>query len=353
MSRISALYSRLLMSLYKKEAAYDAGVTINSTNACELIGHDSEPPKFSDKTESDLKLITGSEWPTHQEIVRQAVEFDYVEPKAKPNSLAGMAALVLGSIASTKDGLSNAWRHLITPIAAATPLPSIQVEWLDATQWKYTGIVGKDLKLFAKEDGFVQLSASMVGSGSRSPSANAFPNKVAESWLKTTVMKTWMESGANISIRATPVQASQDISSGTPTDLRVRMSAFSFEWNNNNFLNFGFGSPTLLENDKGAMRTAKLTFTLWFQDDTELNLYLNQTAVSIEIDVKGATLIDPAGSMYPGFDLVVPMGQLMPIGKKGKAGEFITQDFDVTIMNDGSHPVVQLYVYNGVAAYLA
>lgn len=352
MSRVPGFKRRIMLSLYKKEATYDAGVTMNSTNACEMYGFDSDLESWPDDVADDGGEITGFEFPTTQEIIRQKVELDYSEPRIKPNTLAGLGALVLGNVAATQDGALVAYRQLVTPIAHATALPSIQAESLSGTQYAYKGVVGKSLKISGKEDGFVSASAKMIGSGTRATSATAFAAKITESWIKTTQMKVWLESGANISISATPVQDAEDISIATPDDLKIRIKSFDFEWDNNNFTNFGYGSSVLQENDKGARRTAKLTFSLIYQDDTELAYYTAQDTVAIEFDAKGA-LIAAGGAMFYGMDLIVPAFKLKPISKKGKVGDFLTQDFEALLIDNGTNPLVQLYVYTAKTGYLA
>lgn len=352
MPRIPGWQRQLMLSLYKKEASYNAGVTMNSTNACEMHGYDSDPADWNDEVVDDGQELTGSEFATKQEILRQRVEIAYAEPRAKPNSLAGIGALVLGNVASVQDGALVAYRHDITPIAAGTPLPSIQAEEKINTQRAYTGVVGKSLKISGKEDGFVGFSAQLIGSGSRATSATAFAAKITESWLKTTQMKVWLETGAQIAIAATPTQDAEDISSATPDDLKLRLISFDWEWDNQNFLNFGYGSAVLQENDKGPMRKCTLTFSLRYNDDTELNYYINQDLAAIEFDAKGA-LIATGGAMFYGMQLVVPAFRLKKIGRKGKVGDFFTQDFEATVLNDGANAVSKLSVYNAKAAYLA
>lgn len=343
---------RIMMSLYKKEATYDAGVTMNSTNAAEMYGFDSDPASWPDETADDAGGITGSEFATMQEIIRQKIEIDYSEPRVKPNTLAGLGALVLGNVAATQDGALIAYRQLATPIAHATALPSIQVEELAGTQWAYKGVVGKSFTISGKEDGFVGAGAKMIGSGTRATSATAFPAKITESWIKTTQMKVWLENGANISISATPVQDAEDISSATPDDLKIRARSFNFEWDNNNFVNFGYGSAVLQENDKGPRRSAKLTFSLLYKDDTELTYYTGQETMAIEFDAKGA-LIAAGGAMFYGMDLIVPAFKLKPISKKGKVGDWLTQDFEALIIDNGTNPLVQLYVYTAKTGFMS
>lgn len=344
---------QLMLSLFKKEATYDAGVTMNGTNAVQMHGFDSDPADWSDDVADDGEEISGSEFPLVNQIIRQRVEIPYDEPRVRPNSLAGLAALAFGSISTTQDPGQTAYRHAITPIAVGTPLPSIQAEEKRGQQYAYKGVIAKSLKLSGKEDGFIALSCPLVGSGTRATSATAFVNRVTEDWILTTQMKVWLETGADISISATPAQGVEDISTATPDDLKVRIRSFDFEWDNDPFLNFGYGSVVLQEADKGARRRAMFNFSVLYKDETELNYYLNQVNAAIELDAKSATLVDPEGTYYWGMDLIIPAARIRKVGTSGRSGDFLTQDFEALVINDGVNPVVKLYVYNAQPLYLA
>jgi len=112
----------LMLSLFKKEAAYDAGVTMSNANACSMKGFEATID-WDDKVQDDKDAITGQEFGTDQEFITQAVKLSYKEPRAKPNSLIGLAALALGDITSTQDGAYTAYKHKINPLHQAAPLP--------------------------------------------------------------------------------------------------------------------------------------------------------------------------------------------------------------------------------------
>ena len=343
---------RIMLGLYKKEVTYNAGTAVTATEACEMSGFDSEPRDWPDEVVDDAGEMTGSEFPTTQEILRQGVTLPYSEPKAKPNSLAGLGALVMGTIVSTQDAALIAYRHKITPAATATPLPTIRAEVKDGTQWGFNGILGNSLKISGKENGFIGIEAALVGSGTRATSAAAFPAKISESWLKTTQMKIWLETGAQILIDAVPTQDAENISSATPDDLKLRIKSFEWEWDNAPYLNFGYGSAVLQEADKGPKRSCKLSFSLLYDSDAELTYYTGQELAAIEFDAKGA-LIAAGGTMFFGMSLIVPAFKLKKIGLKGKSGDFLSQDFEATILSDGVNPVSTLFVYNAKTGYLA
>lgn len=346
---------RLAMCLFTKETAYDAATTINATNACEMYGFDSQVPAPGESDElvdDGGDLIQNSEFPTSQEILRQGFGMSYSEPRVKPNTLAGLGNLVLGARSSAQDAALAAYRHILTPVSWPTQLPSMNLIAKGGTQWLFKGVIGKSLTLDFKDDGFVGLNVELLGSGSRATDAAAFPAKITESWIKTTQCKVWLENGASIAIDATPVQEVESISSGTPVDLKLRFRKGQFKWDNDPFTNYGYGSAVRQEALQGAMRKASFGFSMLYVDDTELNHYLNQTTLAIELDAAGA-VIAGGGTFKYGCQLIIPAMKLKKVGKAGKAGEFFTQDYEATLINDGSNPLARLVVYTAKAAYLA
>ena len=344
----------LMMSLFKKEATFDAGVTMSDANACSMRGYEMES-EWDDEVVNDKDSVTGLEFGTDQEIMHQGVKIPYKEPRAKPNSLAGLAALVMGSITSTQDGALAAYKHKITPVAVGTALNSIQIEHKKGgVQYAYKGIKGNSLKIAGEAGGFVSLEAELIGSGTRVTSATAFASVISEAWMKLTNCKVWMESGANIAIDAVLVQDVENISSATPDDIKARIKSFEWTYNNNGERQYGFGSGTAGANDFDfGRRTVDLKFSLLFNDATEMNYFVNQDPIAIEFDLKGA-LIAATGTMYFGCQLIVPKFKLKsaPL-PKGGVGDILVADFDCDVQSDGVNAISIIEVYNAKAAYLA
>lgn len=341
-----------MASLFKKEDSYNAGVVMDDTNACSLLGFELEP-SWEDEIATDKDEVTGKEFGSDQEIIQQAVKLTYREPKAKPNSLIGFSALALGNITSTQDGTYTAYKHKIIPVTVGNALPSIQVEEKTGeVQYKYTGIKANSIKISGEAGKLISLEVELLGSGNRETSSTAFASAISESWLKVANCKVWMENGSNISIAASLTQGSQDISSGTPTDLGVRFQSFEFNFNNNLEGQPGFGGNGIFQDIDYGRRAATLSFSLLFNDATELNHYLSQNPLAIEFDLKGA-LIATGGTMYYGFHLIIPRFKLKtaPI-PKGGVDDFLTCDFDCEIFDDGTNPAVIIEGYNAISAYL-
>ena len=346
--------SKIMASFFKKEATYNAGVVMDSTSACTLTGFTNGPAEWDDKVVNDREEISGREFGYDQKIVEQRVKIPLAFPKAKPNDLIGLCALALGSITSTQDGTAVAYKHRIVPMAASGELPSIQVEerWGDTQQYAYTGVKANTLKISAEEGGFVNLEAELLGSGSRSASATAFPPSVSESWLLVNKMNVYLESGNNISIDSVLTQGAENISSATPRDISALLKSFEISWNNNLNERPGFAGQGVLHALDHKRRSCELKFTMLFENTTDLDNYINQQPYAVEFDLKGS-IIDGAGTLYYGVQIIIPRFKLkkapMP---QGGADEFLTVDFECEVFEDGTNPVLIVEGYNAISGYL-
>lgn len=345
--------SQIMASFYGKEPTYNAGVTMSGSTACSLKGFSNGPAEWKDTVINDKEEVTGKEFGYDQELVEKGLEMTLSFPKAKPNDLIGLAALTLGSVTSTQDAALTAYKHKMVPIAAGTPLPSIQVEekWGGVQQYAYKGVKSNTLKISGKGGGLVSVESGVIGSGTRSESATAFVPSIIESWLKVNQMLAWLENGAAISISPALTQGGQNIGAA-PRDIKAVLDTFEVIYNNNQEPIVGFGGAGVLNDLEYKRRTVDLKFTMLFQNKTDLDYYLNQTAYAFEVDLKGA-LIAAGGTMYYGGQIIIPRFKLKtaPI-PKGGPGDMLRADFDCEVFEDGTNPPIIIEGYNAKASYL-
>jgi len=344
----------LMMSLFSKEDEFDGGVTISTGTACSLSGYEFEP-SWPDVIENDKGDVTGKEHGYDQEKIQDGFEATYKESKAKPNSLAGLAALVFGSIASTQDAELTAYKHVITPVAIGTGLPSMHLEHKKGgLQYKYYGVKGNSLKLSGEAGKPLSLETALLGSGTRATSTEDFVASITESWLLLSKMSVFMETGDNITIAAAAsrVQGAENISSATPDNLGARFQNFEFTWNNNLKGQLGAGGDGVLQDIDYGRRAAEMKFGILQSGSTELGYYTDQAVVALELNLKGS-LIAAEGAMYYGVDLIIPRCKIKaaPL-PQGGVDDDLTQEFDVEIFDDGTNDAVELIVYNAQAAYM-
>lgn len=344
----------LMLSLFKKEASYNSAVTINSTNFCSMHGYADFDPDWADTLVDDADEVKGSEFINTQEIIEQGLKWNYEEPKARPNSIAGLVGAALGNIVTTQDGALTAYRHKITPVSVGTALPSFNaVAKKGGLQYLYTGNKINTITLSAEAGGPLKLSAEIIGSGSRTTNASSFVSTISEPRLFARDAKIWREAAPNISIDATLTQGTENISSGTPASIGPRVKSWSWKFSNNLEEQRGHGGGGVLADLDYTRRSIELSLTLLVNDSTEIDYYLNQTGLALEIDCKTNQLIAAGGTLYYGVHIIVPRFQLKkaPL-PKGGVGDTITQDFDCTIINDGTNPISIVEVYTAKSGYL-
>jgi hypothetical protein len=350
-----------MMSLFKKEATYDAGVVMNNSPqyACSMNGYELDVT-WPDKLLTDKDEITGKEHGYSQDFLTKGVKMVYKEDKVKPNTLAGLLALALGSVTtSSVFSPTTGYDHYIKPVAVGTGLPSIEVtDLFGGLQYTYKGVKCDKLKLSGKQAGPLALSADLIGSGTRDVSALAFAAAISESWLLMGNCKVWMETGADISIAASPApgQGSEDISSATPDILGPRMESFDLDYDNKLKGQYGFGGGYVLVDQDFERREIGLKLGMRFVDATELALFLALSPCAIEFDLSGSIIYttSPAGTLKYGCSIIIPRMMLKqaPL-PKGGPNNTLTCDLDFEVFEDGTNPAIMFHVYNAQAAYLA
>lgn len=348
---------QLALSLFDKEASYDAGPGgWLAANACQMSGFDGLV-NLDDAVVDDKEGVTGTELPTIQAIEKKGWALEYTENRLKPNTLAGLAALHFGSITTVQDGALTAYRHKIVPVAPATALPSIGAIYKEAgSQYQAKGIKSNTFNLKTNGSWFA-LTSGLLGSGTRASDSTSFPAKISESWLRVgKVAGFWLESGANIQINASPTQGSQAISSATPDNLTSRLLDFNFTHNNNQRGDLGYapGGGFSRSDLEYGLRDASITFklkalsTTWA---TEFAYYENQDPIALHLGIDMGTVIADGGNYKFGFDLIIPLVKLKPI-KRNVQDDYHTLDFEATVFDDGSNDEVIIYVYNAQSQYL-
>ena len=344
----------IALSLFTKESVFDTAETINDTNFCSLEGFEAEV-SWPDVLESDKAEVTGKEHGTDQERMEQHVNITVNEAHAKPNTVAGLSALALGTTSATQDGAFTAYRHDNSPIAVGSALPSTSVlHQKGGLKYIYTGVKANSFSITGEAGGAVKMGCEMIGSGTRATDATAMPSVITEEWLLLRNCKVWLETGAAITITTPGTQEVEDISSATPEDLNARIKSFSWKWNNNLERQSSFGSATGVAQDidKGR-RTCELSFDLLFNDSTELDYFINQDPAAVEFDLFGS-LIDAGGAFKYGLELFVPRFKLKaaPVASGG-VDDILMVTLDCEVFDDGTNDASLISVYTAQTAYLA
>jgi hypothetical protein len=315
---------------------------------------------WDDTMQSDTDVVTGHEFRSVQEIVRQGMRLTYTEPRCKPNTLAGLMALCMGSVSATQDGVLTAYRHRITP-ATSVSLPSIGAQTLreGGVQRKYHGIKGEQFTL-SHNGAYWQFTCQMIGSGHRATAADAFPSTVSENWQRwgnsSIYIKDTSGTPIDTSFGSPPSQSAANLG-GSETNLSTRVIDFTWTWNNNLQADQGYRASTgaQRQNFHPLRRTSNITIRFEVDSSEEaadLNYYLNQSKLAIELNVSSGTAIAGGGVFNSGFIVILPRVQLTSM-PRSQTAELENLDFIGEVLDDGTNPVAMAFVYTAKAAYLA
>ena len=352
---------QIALSLFDAEVNYDAGPAAwANANAVSMTDFDDDSPheEWDDLVEDDADLSHGYEYRTVQEIVRQSVRWTYTEPRTKPNSLAGLLGLALGTVASTKDGAFNAWRHKLTP-ASPIILPSIgaQIAHQNSSQYEYKGVKA-DGFILRRNGAYLTLESPLIGSGTRAASSTTFPASVTESWLHWGDCNLWLKDtgGTVITIPTTPTQGSTNLGAGA-VNLSKRIRTFAIDHPNNLLDQMGYRPST--GKVRGHLHTAKRSTTLRLGFDVmtdreaeELDWYLSQRKLAFELNCDSGTVVVAGSAFKFGCILLIPMLQIRRI-PRSEEDEFDILTLEGTVMDDKTNSVMMAFVYNGQSTYLA
>jgi len=343
-----------MIGFYEKESSYGGGVTLDSGSACSMVGYEFEPD-WAPEVVNNKGSISGVEFGNDQEIDNFNFSATYKELRARPNSIAGFAALALGAVASTQDGAYSGYSHKCTRVANGTALHSTELEYKKGgLQWACKGIKCQTLKLSGQRAGTINLDAAIMGNGSHATAANTFAAEVSEGPVKLAGGIIRLETGANISIDSTLTQGAENISSATADILESRLENWELTWNNNLTPEGLHTAAGLLSALDYGRRSADFKMQLLFNDDTELGYFTSQAVCAIELDFASTTLIDVSGSLYYGAQIIIPRAKIKTVPlPKGGVNDKLLIDLEFDIQDDGTNSPVIIEAYNAKTAYLA
>jgi hypothetical protein len=347
----------LMISTAAQEDAgvYDAGVAVVDNTTHTAAKGFLQEREWNDGIATDKEEVTGTEHGTDQEITEKRTGGTLGFPKGLAHWIGFYGAAVLGAVTVTPDGGPSAYRHAITPVVEGTSLKSWQLfHKIGGQQYKYTGCKGNSLKISGEEEGYILAELGWMGSGTRAKDTESLVAVPSSSWTPINLADVFMESGANISItaQASWAQGAENISSATPETLNKRVKSFEFIFNNNLEPIAGSGGDGTLQDLEYQRRTIELKLTMRFKDQTELDHYLAQDALALEVNVTGASIGD--ATYNEGFILVIPRFKLKaPPLDGGDPNATLEIELDADVQDDGTNKAFQLNVYNTTAAYLA
>src|SRR3990167_6487337 len=351
---------QIMLSLFDKEATYDAGPAgWLAANACSMFDFDEAvQDQWPDTVGCNEGEISGGETPSRIITVRQDVKIPYAESRAKPNSIAGLIALNLGTVAAAvQDAALAAYRHKFSK-AAPYSLPSIGAQVLHegGRQYAYKGIKGAGYTL-ARNGDYIRLDTPLVGSGTRATAVDAFVASISEDPLLWNDAKIYVKatSGTPITVPTTPSQTAANLG-GSEVNLSTRVLDFSHTWENalDEAEAYRAGGSKVKGTLKAVRRSGSVKLSVEVDastEATELDYFLNQSKLALELNVNSNTVVAATGAFKFGLILLIP--QLQFTLNKAAKNSYETFELDGKIMDDGTNSEVVLFVYTAQAAYLA
>lgn len=364
------LTDKIDMSLFVREAVYNQGVTPFLAGSCRMSDFDDASPHvtWDDTVQTNNDVLTGLEWPTHQEIARQSMTMTYTEPRTKPNTIAGLLGLAMGGIPqATKPGPSAAYRHALT-LAGATELPSIavQVNYDQAqvgTSWRYHGVKVSTITL-SNNGAYWQLAATLMGSGKRLSTVNTLPAPLAvipEHWLRWGDTRLYLRplTAGTLVLPTVPAQGAPNLSGGTTTgviDMSCWVRSCSLTVNNNFVADDGYKpcSGLIRHNLQGSRReiTVELTFDVESTYEVRaLDNYLSQYNMGLEIDCMSTESVQPGTAMTFGFNVIVPAARITRV-TRGQQNTLENLTYAATALDDRVNDPLVAWVWNRRPQYL-
>lgn len=357
--------SKLMLSLLDREGSYDSGPSgwtntsaVTLTDYADTTAHE----EWSDTIQSNIDVISGTEFATKMELIRQGLTINIDQPRVRPTTFTGLLALAMGvPVSATQDGVLAAYRQRIEP-AASTSLPSIGAQAVRdqgvGTQYLYAGLHAESFSL-RENSAYWHLVSQLIGSGSRTTSATAFPASLVEPWMPLGGAKIYLKDTAGTPISttlATPSQTAPNLGGGE-VNISSRIINFGWNWVNHHVPDFGYrpGTGKVRGDFHPTRRTCEVTFTLETDsatEATELGYYLSQSQLALEWNCKTDTLVAATGAMYFGGILIFPRLQFKML-RRTQTNQLENLQFTGEVLNDGTNPAAVAFGYTAAAAYLA
>ena len=344
----------LMASVFEKEAAFAGGKTHTNSTSCSFRGFEFDPG-YADTVTTDKDEVTGKEHGYDQEITAQGNNPTLKFARVRPNDLAAWASLVLGSTTPAKDGVLTAYRHRIVPVTDGTALPSVSVvHKIGGVQTEFKGVKGNTMKISGEAGGFLAAEFGLMASGQRAINAANIAAAITESWLKMSDALFFLETGADITIAASPTQGAENISSATPDNLSVRAKTFELSWDNKMEGQPGFGGAGYLQDLIYGRRAGTFRSSIQFASAAEIAYFTGQSTCALEVNLKSTVIIASTGAMYYGMGIIIPRAKIKAFpNQKGGVNDSLTQDFEFDIYDDGTNSPLIMDVFSAQAAYLA
>jgi len=353
------------VSCFLKESDYDTAETVEAASGSTLVEFEGGSINYAHTRRDGVG--EGNEFGSNGFVSRKDYTVSLTFPYLRPNDMAFLAAYSLGSSSATKDGAYAAYRHAATLVSTES-IPTFSMVVSEAGLQKVLTGCAINTCTISRNGDYWQGTVEIIGTRAAT-NADSFPAEIAEEPLLYGNTSVWYETGADTDIAATPVQGSENLSAGTPDNIKADIVSGPTITINNNLRN-DRGYDASNSNDvmckgqlhRGAKREVTVEWVQTFEADGYLTDFEGTANVqehsAIEINCKETAqgVIATSGAMYYGFIFILPRANLDVIGEAGDDDGIVTRSLKLTAKtptaaDEGSTDVVQWFTYNGQADY--
>jgi hypothetical protein len=353
----------LLMTLFRRESAYNQMIRYWPGAGCRMTDFEGEAghERWDDTVVDDTEGVHGVEYPTRQEIPHLDWQLRYTEPRLKPNTMAGLLGLTLGTVTTVQDGAALAYRHHLTP-SASTALPSIglMTRHAQGAGYRYRGAKSEGFTL-ESNGAYVRGIVPLIGSGARLPSVDAlelltFAPVIVEPWLRWGDCHLYVKPLTSpLALPSDPLPGASNLGVGA-IDLSRYILEMRVETRNALAAASAYRADSHRERQSlhPTRRDTVMHLVLELDDVREamaLAQYESQTPLALEWNCAHTTLIVGGSAWVYGFVLIVPRLQLRSL-PRGDRDDFDTLALEGTVLSDRTNPEITAWIFNGQPRYL-
>jgi len=355
---------QVYVQAFLKESEWDTAETVEAASGYTLSEFEGGAIDYKEVRRDDISQ--GCEFGYDGYISRHDYGCSLMFPYLRPTDLGFLFGYALGTSAETA-GTGTEYRHKNTLVSTGIVPTFAMVVKEAGLQKLITGCAISSLTVSRNGD-YVQASCEIVGTRI-ADNSDDFPAEIAEEPLLYGNSSIWIESGADIDITATPDQGAENISAGTPDDLRADIvEGPTITINNNLRLDRAWDAANATDVmckgqlHRGAKREITVEWTQNFESDAIYDYFIGASNVTSHVAFEwnlvetAQGVIGSGGAMYFGFIFMMPRGNLEPVGAASDNDGVLTRSYKLTAKTpttaaDSETNPVLAYVYTAQAGY--
>ncbi len=332
-----------------KETSYGTVKTVDT-----LLNFKGQPAdvKVKDQVMNEDE-ISGFSEATTRTILTKSLELTH-EQRAMPHNLALFMALCMGKITTDQPDNVNdpaAYRHYLERDLTTVDLKSVTMVENDGVQQKqYPGIFCKSVEIKGDREGFVEMTAEIMGNGGQSNNAESKPSAEAESYLRYGDM-TFKRGG---SLSGTVAAQSLAVG-GSPVDLSSKLRSFSYKIDNLARPIYEIGDQTkqVSRAERGRRWEHTLNCQFEVEDTSHHDAMLAGTQYILHIPIIGDVIGGGSGDENYRCELYFPIVEYLETPKTYDDNGILIVDANFQVLEDSTYGSVIAEIHNKVVSYLA